>query len=371
MVCAEALKPRSGVLAVDPYVPGRSKLAGAGPVIKLSSNETPLGPSPLAVEAFRKAATLLDRYPDGSYTALREALGKAHGLDPARILCGNGSDELFHILAQAYLGPGDEAIYTEHGFLVYRIAILAAGAEPVIAPERNLTADVDAILERVTPRTRAVFIANPNNPTGTYLNESEVRRLRSALPENVLLILDGAYAEYVTNADYEAGVELAATTPNTIMTRTFSKIYGLAAARVGWAYAPAPIAEAMNRIRSPFNLAQPSVEAAAAALEDKEHIAKAKTHNEVWRERVTQALREMGYGVQDSVANFVLIPFSQEPGRTAQDADAYLNARRIILRQVGAYKLPHALRMTIGLDHENRAVLEALGEFSAGKVREV
>ncbi len=364
MVRGEALKPRPGVLAIDPYVPGRSKLAGEGPVIKLSSNETPLGPSPHAIEAFREAASRLDRYPDGSYVLLREALGAFYGLNPAHIVCGNGSDELFHVLAQAYLGPGDEAIYTEHGFLVYRIAILAAGAEPVIAPERNLTADVDAILACVTPRTRAVFIANPNNPTGTYLSVQEVRRLQAALPENVLLVLDGAYAEYVTANDYEAGIELVATTPNTIMTRTFSKIHGLAAARVGWGYAPAPIADAMNRIRSPFNLNQPSIEAAIAALEDRQHIAQAKAHNELWRDRVTRSLRDMGYDVPDSAANFVLIPFGTEKGRTAQDADAHLNAGRIILRQVGAYKLPHALRMTIGLEHENHAVLDALREFA-------
>ena len=364
MVRGEGLKPRPGVFAVDPYVPGRSKLAGAGPVIKLSSNETPLGPSPHAIEAYRDAAYRLDRYPEGSYASLREALGAFYGLNPAHIVCGNGSDELFHILAQAYLGPGDEAIYTEHGFLVYRIAILAAGAEPVVAPERNLTADVDAILERVTPRTRAVFIANPNNPTGTYLNYQEVNRLRGALPENVLLVLDGAYAEYVSANDYEAGIELVATTPNTIMTRTFSKIYGLAAARVGWGYAPGPIADAMNRIRSPFNLAQPSVEAAAAALEDRQHIAQAKAHNELWRGRVTRSLREIGFDVPDSAANFVLIPFGKEPHRTAQDADAHLNERRIILRQLGSYKLPHALRMTVGLEHENRAVLDALREFA-------
>jgi histidinol-phosphate aminotransferase len=364
VVRGEALKPRPGVLAIDPYVPGRSKLAGAGPIIKLSSNETPLGPSPHAIEAYREAAHRLDRYPDGSYTGLREALGAAYGLNPAHIVCGNGSDELFHLLAQAYLGGGDEAIYTEHGFLVYRIAILASGAAPVIAPEKNLTAGVDAILERVTPRTKAVFIANPNNPTGTYLPYQEVRRLRAALPENALLILDGAYAEYVNRNDYEAGIELVATTPNTIMTRTFSKIYGLAAARVGWAYAPAAIAEALNRIRSPFNLAQASVEAAVAALEDRQHIEHAKAHNELWRDRVTRELREMGFDVGESAANFVLIPFGLEAGRTAQDADAYLNSKRIILRQVGAYKLPQCLRMTIGLEHENLATLDALREFA-------
>ncbi len=362
-VRGEAPSPKAGVLAVDPYVPGRSKLKGSGPVIKLSSNETPLGPSPLAVEAYREAACHLDRYPDGSHTALREALGAAHGLDPALIVCGNGSDELFHVLAQAYLGAGDEAIYTEHGFLVYRIAILAAGATPVIAPERNLTADVDAILGCVTPRTRAVFIANPNNPTGTYLAAAGVRRLRDALPENVLLVLDGAYAEYVNKSDYEAGIELVAASQNTIMTRTFSKIYGLAAARIGWGYAPVAVADAMNRIRSPFNLGGPSMAAAVAALSDQAHIERAQTHNALWREKVTRDLQEIGYDVPESVANFVLIPFGAERGQTAQDADDYLVGKRIITRQLGAYKLPNALRMTIGLEHENRATLDALREF--------
>ncbi len=360
----EAPSPRPGVLAVDPYVPGRSKIAGAAPVIKLSSNETPLGPSPRAVEAYREAAGNLDRYPDGASTALREALGAAHGLDPARIVCGNGSDELFHVLAQAYLGAGDEAIYTEHGFLVYRIAILAAGATPVIAPERNLTADVDLVLERVTPRTRAVFIANPNNPTGTYVSAGEVRRLRAALADNVLLVLDGAYAEYASNADYDAGLELARSTPNTIMTRTFSKIYGLAAARVGWGYMDAAIADSMNRIRSPFNLAGPSQAAAIAGLADREHIGRAQAHNALWREKVTHALREMNYAVPASAANFVMIPFGPEVGKTAQDADDYLISKRIILRQLGAYKLPHALRMTVGLEEENRAALDAILEFT-------
>jgi histidinol-phosphate aminotransferase len=351
------------VLAVEPYVPGRSKLEGSGPVIKLSSNETPLGPSPVAVAAYREAAAQLDRYPDGSQTALREAIANAHGLDPARIVCGNGSDELFHVLAQAYLGPGDEAIYTEHGFLVYRIAILAAGGTPVVAPERNLTADVTAILNRVTPRTRAVFIANPNNPTGTYLGADEVRLLRNALPDNVLLVLDAAYAEYVTRNDYEAGFEMVAAGENTIMTRTFSKIFGLASARVGWAYAPAAIAQAMHQIRSPFNVAGPSMAAAVAALSDMEHIARAKALNTAERERVTQELRDMGFDVPESSGNFLLIPFGAEPGRTAQDADEYLVSKRIIVRQLGAYKLPHALRMTIGLEHENRAVLDALRAF--------
>lgn len=358
-----APSPRQSIFEIDPYVPGRSVLPGSGPVIKLSSNETPLGPSPNAVEAFRAAAAKLDRYPDGSAKALREALAAAYGLNPEHIVCGNGSDELFHMLAQAYLGPGDEAIYTEHGFLVYRIVILANGARPVIAPETDWTANVDAILERVTPRTRAVFIANPNNPTGTYIPVQEVRRLRSELPENVLLVIDAAYAEYVQKNDYEAGIELVATTENTVMTRTFSKIYGLASARVGWAYCPASIAGVLNRIRSPFNLSGPGMAAAVAALEDRAHLERAKAHNSAWRTWVTDQLRASGFRICESAGNFVMIPFDGHEGKTAAEADEHLIRQRIILRQLGAYKLPNALRMTIGLEDENRAVVTALRAY--------
>jgi histidinol-phosphate aminotransferase len=273
---------------------------------------------------------------------------------------------LFHLLAQAYLGPGDEAIFTEHGFLVYKIVILAAGATPVVAPEKHYRADVDAILERVTPRTRAVFIANPNNPTGTYLPFDEVRRLRSSLPGNVLLVLDAAYGEYVRRNDYEAGIELVATTPNTVMTRTFSKIYGLASARVGWVYCPADVAAVLNQIRSPFNVAGPSMAAAIAALQDKAHVEHAKAHNEEWRSWLTQEIRALGIEVTDSVGNFLLIHFGGKTGRSAVEADEFLNSRRIILRRLAAYGLPDGLRLTVGLEADNRAVVAALAEFMSG-----
>jgi len=363
---AQGLQARPGIFEIDPYVPGRSKLPGTGPVIKLSSNETPFGPSPKAAEAYRAAASLLDRYPDGGAVALREALGAAHGLNADHLVCGNGSDELFHMLAQSYLGPGDEAIYTEHGFLVYRIVILAAGATPVVAPEKDFRADVDAILARVTPRTRAVFIANPNNPTGTYVPFDEVRRLRSALPGNVLLVLDAAYGEYVRRNDYEAGIELVATTTNTVMTRTFSKIYGLASARVGWVYCPQDVAAVLNRIRSPFNLAGPSMAAAIAALQDKAHIEQARAHNAEWLSWLTQEVRALGIGVTDSVGNFLLIHFGKDGGGRAAEAEAFLNARRIIPRGVAAYGIPEGLRVTVGLAEENRAVLAALRDFMSG-----
>ena len=367
MALAQGLQARPRIADIDKYVPGRSKLPGTGPVIKMSSNETPLGPSPAALEAYRAAASQLDRYPDGAATLLREALGATFGLNPTHLVAGNGSDELFHLLAQAYLGPGDEAIYTRHGFLVYRIVILAAGATPVVAPETDLRADVDAILECLTPRTRAVFIANPNNPTGTYLPFDELRRLRAGLPGNVLLVLDAAYGEYARRNDYEAGIELVATTPNTVMTRTFSKIHGLAAARVGWAYCPPDVAMVLNQIRSPFNVSGPGMAAAIASLKDPAHTDRAVLHNEEWRNWLIREIRALGIGVTESAANFVLLHFGGEKGRGANDADDFLSERRIILRQTAAYGLPDALRLTVGLEADNRAVVEALGAFVRGE----
>jgi histidinol-phosphate aminotransferase len=270
---------------------------------------------------------------------------------------------LLNLLAQAYLGPGDEAIYCEHGFLVYKIAIMGAGAKPVVAPEKNLTADVDAILKRVTPSTRIVFIANPNNPTGTYLAIDEVRRLRAGLPEDVLLVLDAAYAEYVRSNDYEAGIELVATTLNTVMTRTFSKIYGLASLRLGWAYCPPAIADALNRIRGPFNVSGPAIASGIAALSDLAHVDASVAHNEIWRERMGQALSGLGLSVTPSAANFLLVHFPGVNGHSAAEADRFLHSKHIILRKVEEYGFPEALRLTIGTEAGNLAVLDALGMF--------
>ncbi|MEC9368040.1 MAG: histidinol-phosphate transaminase [Pseudomonadota bacterium] len=363
---AQAPAPKPGILDIDAYVPGVSKLAGGGPVIKLSSNETPLGASPKAIAAARAAMDGVDRYPDGTSHALRTALGARHGLNPERIVCGAGSDELLSLLASGYIGRGDEAIYTEHGFLVYRIAILAAGGTPVVAPENNRTADVDAVLKAVTPRTRAVFIANPNNPTGTYLPFDEVRRLRAGLPGQVLLVLDAAYAEYVRRNDYEAGIELVATTDNTVMTRTFSKIHGLAGLRIGWAYCPPGVADVLNRIRGPFNLSSPAIAAGVAALADTAHVEKAVAHNDKWLGWLATEIGKLGLEVTPSAANFLLVHFPRTKGRTAVDADAALQQRRIILRRVAAYGFPDGLRLTVGTEAENRAVVEALETFMSG-----
>jgi histidinol-phosphate aminotransferase len=355
--------PKLGVLDIELYVPGESNVPGGVKPIKLSSNESPLGASPRAIEAYQSGAHALERYPDGGAGALRAAIGQRYGLDPARIVCGAGSDELLSLMAHAYLGPGDEGIYTQHGFLVYRIAILANGATPVVAPERDFTADVDAILALVSPRTKMVFLANPNNPTGTYIGSEQVRRLRAGLPEHVLLVLDGAYAEYVSASDFEAGIELVAETNNTVMTRTFSKIYGLAALRLGWAYCPAGIADVLNRMRGPFNVSHPSIAAGVAAMHDVAHIEAAVAHNQTWLAWVTGELQALGLDVTPSVANFVLMHFPAEGAHTAAEADAYLKSRGIILRRVVSYGLPDALRLSIGTEAENRAVIAALGAF--------
>jgi histidinol-phosphate aminotransferase len=351
------------VLAIDPYVPGKSSAPGVARVFKLSSNETPLGPSPKAIAAYKAVAEHLEDYPDGAATALREAIGRAFGLDPDRIVCGAGSDDLLNLIADAYLADGDEAIHTTHGFLIYPIATLGSGAKPVVAAEKSYTADVDTILAAVSERTKVVFLANPNNPTGTYVRFDEVRRLHSALPAHVLLVIDAAYAEYVRRNDYEAGIELVATSENVVMCRTFSKIYGLAALRLGWLYGPAHVVDAINRIRGPFNINAAAQAAGIAAIEDTAHVERSRAHNDKWLAWLTQEIRKLGLEVTPSIANFVLIHFPETNGRTAEEADAFLTKRGLILRRVKAYKLPNALRMSVGSEEANRLAVETLAEF--------
>jgi histidinol-phosphate aminotransferase len=355
--------PRPGVLDIQAYVPGKSSAPGVAKVFKLSSNETPLGPSPRAVAAYEEVGAHLEEYPDGSASDLREAIGRAFGLDPDRIVCGAGSDDLLNLLARAYLADGDEAIHTRHGFLVYPIATLGAGARPVEVPETDYTADVDAILRAVTDKTKIVFLANPNNPTGTCLSFDEVKRLHRGLPPHVLFVIDAAYSEYVRRNDYESGIELVAINDNVVMTRTFSKIHGLAALRLGWMFGPAHVVDAVNRIRGPFNVNSAAIAAGIAAIEDVEHQEKSREHNTRWLGWLYQEIGKLGLKVTPSVANFLLIHFPETKGRTAKDADAFLTARGLILRQVGAYKLPNALRMTVGSEEANRLVVAALKEF--------
>ena len=360
--------PNPGVLDIAPYTPGKTPVPEPGrKVFKLSANETPFGPSPKAIAAYKDAGAHLEDYPEGTSRVLREAIGRAYGLDPNRIICGAGSDEILNLLAHTYLAQGDEAISTAHGFLVYPIATMANGAKNVVAPETEYTANVDAILERVTSRTKLVWLANPNNPTGTYIPFDEVKRLHAGLPPHVLFVLDAAYAEYVRRNDYESGIELVATSENVVMCRTFSKIYGLAALRLGWLYGPAHIVDALNRIRGPFNVNAPAIAAGIAALADTAHVEKARAHNEKWLAWLSEEIGKLGLKVTPSVGNFLLIHFPDTPGKSAADADRLLTSRGCVLRAVKAYKLPNALRMSVGTEEANRLVVKTLAEFM-GKV---
>ncbi|HUO03438.1 MAG TPA: histidinol-phosphate transaminase [Rhizomicrobium sp.] len=357
--------PKPGILEITPYVGGRAAVAGVKDPIKLSSNETPLGPSAKTVEALAKASHDLHIYPEGSAQVLREAIAEVHGLDPARIVAsGEGSDALLTMLANAYLRPGDEVLFSEHDFIVYKIATLANSATPVEIPDPDLRFDVDAALKRVTDKTRMLFIANPNNPTGSYISHQEMRRLQAGLPPHALLVIDAAYSEYVRKNDYEAGIEMVSNYPNVVMTRTFSKIYGLAGMRIGWTYAPAAVCDVLNRIRGPFNVSMMQQHTGAAAVRDRAHLERSVAHNEEWKNYLTGEIRKLGLTVNESVANFILIQFPKGK-KNAREADAFLSAKGLILRAVANYGLPDALRLTIGTEEANRRVVEALSEFMA------
>jgi len=350
---------------IRPYVGGESALEGVTRVMKLSSNEGALGPSPKAVEALKAMAGEIHRYPDGGATELRNALAARWGVDADRIVCGAGSDELLGILCRAYAGPGDEVLYSAHGFLMYAIAAKACGATPVTAPETDLTANVDALLAAVTPKTKILFLANPNNPTGTYLPADEVRRLRAGLRDDILLVIDAAYAEFVSRNDYTAGIELVEAGDNTVMCRTFSKIYALGGLRLGWAYCPADIAGVLNRVRNPFNVGSAALAAGLAALQDGAYMELCRSHNDYWLPWMLDEIRKLGLPATPSVCNFVLIRFPMTEGRNAQTADAFLRGQGIITRAMGGYGLPDWLRITIGAGDENQAVIQALAEFTA------
>ncbi|MBB5691445.1 histidinol-phosphate transaminase [Roseomonas alkaliterrae] len=356
--------PRPSILSVEPYVGGESKIPGVNRIVKLSSNEGAFGPPPGAIEAIRAMAPEAHRYPDGSATALREAIGARFGLDPARIVVGNGSDELLALLILAYGGEGTELVMSAHGFLMYDITGRWAGCRVIKVPERNLTADVDGLLAAVGPRTRLVFLANPNNPTGSILPQAEVERLRAGLREDILLVLDAAYAEYVTRPDYDAGAKLVDATGNTVMTRTFSKIFGMGGMRLGWAYAPAPVVDILGRVRGPFNVNAAAMAAGVAALAEPGWIEKSVAHNTAWRGKVSEALSAAGIRVWPSEGNFVLADFGT--AEKARAADAALRARGLIVRAMGGYGLPQALRITIGTAEECTMVIEALSAFMHG-----
>ena len=357
------ITPQPGILDIALYQGGKAHLDGMSNVVKLSSNENPFGPSPAAREAVLRSVHDLHRYPSTDHAELRKAIAEVHGLDADRIICGVGSDEIITFLCQAYAGPGDEVIHTEHGFAMYRISALAAGATPVEVPEYERVTDVDALLAACTTKTRLVFIANPNNPTGTMIGLAEIERLANSLPDQTLLVLDGAYAEFVEG--YDGGAALVEARDNIIMTRTFSKIYGLGGLRVGWGYGPKDVIDVLNRVRGPFNLSGTALAAAEAAVRDTAYLEKCRRDNTRYRTWLAEALAEHGVPSDTSMANFILARFSNQA--EAEACDTYLQSQGIIVRRVAGYKLPQALRITVGDEASCRRVAHAIGQFKADK----
>ncbi|MGD9918140.1 MAG: histidinol-phosphate transaminase [Paenirhodobacter sp.] len=358
----DLIRPQPGILDIALYEGGASHVAGISDAIKLSSNENPFGPSDKAKEAFARCAHKLHRYPSTDHASLRQAIGDVYGLDPARIICGVGSDEIIRMLVNAYAGPKDEVLFTEHGFLMYKIAALGAGATPVAVPERERTTDVDAILKACNKKTKLVFLANPNNPTGTMIGLAELERLAAGLPKQTLLVIDGAYAEYVEG--YDGGAELATRLPNVFMTRTFSKIYGLGGLRIGWGYGPQAIIDVLSRVRDPFNLSTAQLETAEAAVRDQDWISRCREDNTRLRHWLAEALAERGVPSDTSMANFVLARFGSEEEAVA--CDEFLKKDGLIVRRVASYGLPNCLRITVGDEPSCRRVAHLIGVFKSG-----
>lgn len=359
----DAIRPQPGILDIALYEGGKAAVAGVSNIVKLSSNENPFGPSAKAKEAFARSVHQLHRYPSTDHASLRTAIAEVHGLDAARVICGVGSDEIITFLCQAYAGPKDEVVFTEHGFLMYRISTLAVGATPVEVAERDRTTDVDAILKACNRRTKLVFIANPNNPTGTMISAAEVERLAAGLPPQAILVLDGAYAEFVEG--FDAGLSLIEERDNVVMTRTFSKIYGLGGLRIGWGYGPKHIIDVLNRIRGPFNLSNTQLETAEAAVRDQDYVSRCRADNAKMRHWLAQALAELGIPSDTSLANFILARFAS--AEEAEACDVFLQGQGLIVRRVAGYKLPHCLRITIGDEASCRRVAHAIGQFKGMK----
>ncbi len=355
----DQIRPQPGILDIALYEGGKASVAGVSNVVKLSSNENPFSCCDRAKDAFQRSVHQIHRYPATDHLSLREAIGDVHRLNPAQIICGVGSDEIITFLCQAYAGPKDEVVFTEHGFLMYRISALAVGATPVEVPERERTTDVDAILKACNRRTRLVFIANPNNPTGTMISLAEIERLAAGLPSQAILVLDGAYAEFVEG--YDGGAEIASRRENVVMTRTFSKIYGLGGLRIGWGYGPKSIIDVLNRIRGPFNLSNTQLEVAEAAMRDQDWVARCRSENTRMRHWLAQALAELGVPSDTSSANFILARFASTD--EAEACDLFLQGQGLIVRRVTSYKLPHCLRITVGDESSCRRVAHAIGQF--------
>ncbi|HEY5412425.1 MAG TPA: histidinol-phosphate transaminase [Caulobacteraceae bacterium] len=356
-------EPKPGILDITPYKPGRSQAEGVAQPIKLSSNENILGFSPKAQAAYVAAAERMNIYPDGRADALRQAVAGYFGLEPERLVFGDGTDEVLHLLNQVFLEPGDNIVMGQYGFGAYAIGARACQGEVRMAAEPNCRLSVDGLLQLVDERTRLVFITQPGNPTGTFLTRDELAALHAGLPPDVVLVIDGAYAEFADDPSFDDGFELARGAQNVVVTHTFSKIYGLAALRVGWAYCPPHIADAVDRIRPPFNTSIAAQDAAIAALQDEDFKRRSTQHVSHWRRWLEQQLGGLGLEITPSAANFVLVGFPKTPGRTAPEAEAWLAKRGLIVRGVANYGLPDHLRITVGLEEHNRALVQALADF--------
>jgi histidinol-phosphate aminotransferase len=359
----DQIKPQPGILDIALYEGGKAQVAGVANVVKLSSNENPFGFSDKAKEAFAKSVHALHRYPSTDHASLRNAIAEVHKLNPARIICGAGSGEVLASLCQAYAGPRDEVLFTEHSFLMYPIYAMTAGATPVVVGERERSVDVDTVLGACTRRTKLVYLANPANPTGTMISAAEVARLAESLPPQALLVLDGAYAEYVEG--YDGGAALVDARDNVVMTRTFSKIYGLGGLRIGWGYGPRHVIDVLNRIRGPFNLSTTQLETAEAAVRDQAFVAYCRAENSRLRSWLANALAELGVPSDTSMANFILARFASQ--EEAEACDAFLQKQGLIVRRVAGYKLPHCLRITIGDESSCRQVAHAVAQFKGVK----
>jgi len=357
------LVARPGLDRIQPYQPGQRPIGGGGPGVKLSANESALGASPKAMAAYAEAAGIMERYPDANAVGIRSAIADRYGIEAEKILMGIGSDELLSALVRAYAGAGDEVLYPTATFPMYRIYALSTGADIVQAPDIGYSADVDALLAAVTDRTKVVIVANPNNPTGTYLSSDELARLRAGLRDDILLIIDAAYAEYVAKPDYDAGIALVEATDNTVMTRTFSKVHGMASLRIGWCYAHSDVVSVVGRIRSPFNVSSAAQAAGIAALEDKAHEEAVIAHTAKWHRIATQRLSGLGLEITGTEGNFVCVEFPDEDGKRATDAYEFLRQRNIIVRAMAGFGLPKHVRITIGLDDEMETCLDAIDEF--------
>lgn len=355
MTAHPSIRPNPGILDIQAYVGGASKVDGANRTVKLSANENPFGPSPKAIEAYKAGADSLHRYP-GTGAELRQAIADVHGLEADQIVCGAGSDEIIALLIKAYVGVDDEVLYPEHGFTMFRLSTLSAGGKPITAPETNMTTDVDALIERIGPRTKIIFVANPNNPTGTMVGRAALEKLADALPPHTLMVIDGAYAEYLRPEETDGAVDIIRARENVVMTRTFSKIHGLAAVRLGWCYGPTHVIDVLNRVRGPFNVTAAAQAAGEAAIRDQAYVEHCRVTNEVWRDWLTKEVRAAGFEVTPSMGNFILV----HTGDQTDAMDNALKARGLIIRRVGEYGLHEHLRISIGDEQSCKDVAETI-----------